>query len=184
MWFISDTTAIHIFVKGLWNAHNIMAKIYVKDPQTLSKVIKLVEKLNTAQQLTAILIPPTINMMSNDNKCFVWGKTGHIGHHCPSAQCDNCDGFDHFAQDCPEKISPSGTPCCHDRSHPNHVMTTTAGTDHSLFITDEPRKVLPLVSITLPNPLWQKLQQLSEACIPLPIPPLQQPVIPIHQRTL
>ena len=34
--FNSNTAAIHIFVKGFWDAHNIMAKIYEKDPQTLS----------------------------------------------------------------------------------------------------------------------------------------------------
>ena len=36
--FNSDTATIHIFVKGLQDAHNIMAKIYEKDPQTLLKV--------------------------------------------------------------------------------------------------------------------------------------------------
>ena len=55
--FNSDTTVIHIFLKGLWDAHNIMAKIYEKDPWTLSEVIKLVEKLNMTQQVTAILTP-------------------------------------------------------------------------------------------------------------------------------
>ena len=33
--FNSDTGAMHIFVKGLQDAHNIMAEIYDKDPQTL-----------------------------------------------------------------------------------------------------------------------------------------------------
>ena len=110
----SDTAAIHIFVKGLWDTHNIAAKIYDKDPQTLSKIIKLMEKLNTAQQVTATLTSPTVSMMLNDS-CFVCGKSGHISHHCPSAQCYNCEGFGHFAKDCSDKILPSGTPCHHNK---------------------------------------------------------------------
>ena len=51
----SATAAICIFIKGLWDAHNIAAKTYEKDPQTLFEVIKLVEKVNTAQQVTATL---------------------------------------------------------------------------------------------------------------------------------
>ena len=35
-------------MKGLKDAHNIVAKIYEKDSQTLLEVIKLVEKLNRA----------------------------------------------------------------------------------------------------------------------------------------
>ena len=37
------TTAIYIFVKGLQDAHNIAAKIYKKEPQTLLEIIKLVQ---------------------------------------------------------------------------------------------------------------------------------------------
>ena len=47
--FNSDTAVIHIFVMSLWDAHNNMAKVYEKDPQTLSEVIKLVMKFKTAQ---------------------------------------------------------------------------------------------------------------------------------------
>ena len=54
--FNIDTTTIHIFVKGLQDSCNITAKIYEKDPQTLSEVIQLVEKLNTTQ-VTATDIP-------------------------------------------------------------------------------------------------------------------------------
>ena len=55
--FNSDTANIHIFVKGLWDAHNITAKVYEKDPQILSEVTKLVKKLKAAQQFTATLSP-------------------------------------------------------------------------------------------------------------------------------
>ena len=44
--FDNDTVAIHIFVKWLWDAPTIAAKIYEKDPQTWAEVIRLVEKLS------------------------------------------------------------------------------------------------------------------------------------------
>ena len=104
--FNSDTAAICIFVKGLLDAHNITAKIHEKDPKTLSEVIKLVEKFNMTQQVTTLLTSPTVNMILNDDSCFVCGKIGHIGCHCPDEQCYN---FEDFAQECPDKIPPSGT---------------------------------------------------------------------------
>ena len=64
---------IHIFVKGLWDAHTNTAKIYEKDPQTLSEVIRIVENFNAAQQLAAMLTPFMVSMMSNDDRCFVCG---------------------------------------------------------------------------------------------------------------
>ena len=53
----NDTAAIQIFIKDLRDACNIAEKVYENDPQTLSEVIKLVEKLNTAQ-ITTTLSPP------------------------------------------------------------------------------------------------------------------------------
>ena len=87
-----------------------------RTPQTLLEVIKLVKKFNAAQQVMATLTSSAVNMMSNDDWCFVCGKTGHIGHHCPDVQCYNCEEFSHFAQDCPNKIPPSWTPPHHNRS--------------------------------------------------------------------
>ena len=86
--FNSNTAAICIF-KGLQNPHNIAAKIYEKGPQTLSEVIKLVEKFNKAQQVIATLTSSTVNMMLNDDQCFVSGMAGHIGHHYPNMQFIN-----------------------------------------------------------------------------------------------
>ena len=79
--FNSDTTTICIFDEGLQDVHIITAKIYEKDPQTLPEVINLVEKLNVAQQVTATLTYPTVNMMLNADMYFVCGKTGHIVHY-------------------------------------------------------------------------------------------------------
>ena len=53
--------------------HTTTAKVYEKDSQTLSEVIRLVEKLNAAQ-VTAMLTPSMVSMMSDDDdRCFVCG---------------------------------------------------------------------------------------------------------------
>ena len=138
--FNSDTATICIFVKGFWDAHNITAKVYENDAKTLSEVIKLVHKLNLAQQVTATLSPPTVNMMLNDERCFICSRMGHIGHHCPNTQCYNCNGSGHFAQDCPGKF-PHQEHLITMRDHaPAHVTITTTGTDNSLSITDTARE--------------------------------------------
>ena len=69
---------ICIFVKGLRVTPTIVSNIYEKDSQTLAEVIRLVEKLSAAHQLTAIITPSTISMMSIDDRCFVCGQTGHL----------------------------------------------------------------------------------------------------------
>ena len=55
------------FFKGHKDAPTIASKIYVKDPQTLSEVIRLVGKLCPAHQLTAKLTPSTVSMVSGDD---------------------------------------------------------------------------------------------------------------------
>ena len=134
--FNSNTAAICISVKGLWDAHNIVAKIYEKDPKNLLEVIKLVEKPNMAHEVTATLTLPMVNMMSNYDRCFVCAKTGHIGHLCPNAQCYNRDGNGHFTQDCPEKIPHQEHHATKTGHTPNHIMTTAVGTDPNPFISD------------------------------------------------
>ena len=54
----NDSVTICIFIKGLKDAYNIAGKVYEKDPKTLSEVIRLMEKLNKGQQVTATLSPP------------------------------------------------------------------------------------------------------------------------------
>ena len=41
----------------------------------------------------------------------------------PNGQCYSCDEFSHFTQHCPNKISPSRTPCHQDRSCSRHQYT-------------------------------------------------------------
>ena len=71
--FENDTVATCIFVKGLLDAQATSAKIYEKDPQTLSEAITIVEKFSATQILTATLISSTVSIMSNDDGCFVFG---------------------------------------------------------------------------------------------------------------
>ena len=87
-------------------------------------------------QVTATLTFLTVNMMLYDDRCFVCGKTGHIGCHCPNAQWYNCKNFSHFAHDWPDKILPSETHVTMTGCTPNHVMTTTVGTDPNPLNTD------------------------------------------------
>ena len=123
--------AICIFVKGLWDVHTTAAKMYEKDHQTLSEVIRRVEKFNAAQQLTAMVTPSMVSMMPNNDRCFVCGQMGHFGYHCPNVQCYSCDEFGHFAQDCPNKIPSSGTPCHWISLIQGHNIPTPKGTYHT-----------------------------------------------------
>ena len=86
--------------------HTTAAKMYVKDPQMLAEVIRLVGKFNAAKQQMATLTSSMVSMMSNDDKCFVCGQMGHFGHHCPNVQCDGCDKFHQFAKDFPTRSLP------------------------------------------------------------------------------
>ena len=57
---MNDAATIRIFIKGLKNAHSLATHIYEKGPQTLSDAVSEVEKPNSVQQLTTIIIPPSI----------------------------------------------------------------------------------------------------------------------------
>ena len=78
--FTNDAATIRIFVKGLKSAHSLATCIYKKGPQMLTDAISEVEKLNAAQQLTAMIIQPsTVNVMSHkEDHCFQCQEQGHI----------------------------------------------------------------------------------------------------------
>ena len=46
--------------------------LQLKFTKSLSEVMRLVEKLNVAQQLTATLTPSMVSRMSNDDRCFIF----------------------------------------------------------------------------------------------------------------
>ena len=80
--------------------------IYEKGPQTLSEVIRIVEKF-TAAQVTATLKPSLVSMMSNDERCFVCGTDRPFWP--PTSLMHSftgCNEFNHSAQDCPTTFLP------------------------------------------------------------------------------
>ena len=103
--FNNNAAMIQIFIKRLRNAHTLETRVYEKGPQSLADVIREVEKLQAAQQLTTSLLPSsTVNVMLSDNdKCFQCQESGHMAHHCPHIKCFDCDEYGHVATDCQTK---------------------------------------------------------------------------------
>ena len=52
--FNNDTATICIFIQSFRDSHNVAGKVYEKDQQTLSEIIRLVEKLTSAEQVIVI----------------------------------------------------------------------------------------------------------------------------------
>ena len=127
--FTNNAAIIRIFVKGLKTAHTLAACIYEKGPQMLTDAISEVEKLQAAQQLTAILLPSsTVNTMSNEgDQCFQCQELGHIAHNCPNVHCFE---YGHIAADCLDTIPPSGTPAYHKKWHTRHHTRSTSRHHH------------------------------------------------------
>ena len=84
--FNNNAAMIRIFIKGLRNVYTLATRVYEKGPQSLADVIRKVEKLQAAQQLTATLLPSSsVNVMSSDDdKCFrvknrdIWHATATV----------------------------------------------------------------------------------------------------------
>ena len=92
--FINDTTTIRIFIKGLKNAHSLATCTYEKGPQMLTDAILEVERLNVIQQLTAMIIPPSmVNVIWHEDDCFKHHKQGHITWNCPHIRCYKLDQY-------------------------------------------------------------------------------------------
>ena len=135
--FNTDTTTIHIFVKGLQDAHNIAAKIYEKDPPNLIGGHKISEEaqcsttglqlpwhplqstwcqmmtgvLYVAQQVTLVTIAPMYSVITETALATlprtIQRRFPHQEHHATMAGHTS-----------------------------NHVMIKTVGTDPSPLITD------------------------------------------------
>ena len=73
--FDSDTAQSEFSLKDFEMQTMPQLKFTKKDPQTLAEVIRLVEKLNAAQQITAMLTPCMVSKMFKDDRYFVCGKT-------------------------------------------------------------------------------------------------------------
>ena len=113
--------------------HTVWQQEFMKrDTHVLTDTIKQVEKLQTAQQPTATIIPAsTVNMMSNkEDQCLQCQESGHIAQHCPYIQCYKCDKYGHIIMDCPHIIPPSGTPGPHHRAHRHHHNRSSSRSHH------------------------------------------------------
>ena len=55
--FMNNAATNSIFSKRIKNAQSLAARIYKKDPHTLTDTITKIEKLNAAKQLTVTIIP-------------------------------------------------------------------------------------------------------------------------------
>ena len=106
----NDTATICIFVKGVRDIHNIVEKVYEKDPQTLSEVIRLIEKLNTAQHKKSQLpyhpswltwCPMMTTILFLARRAIL--VTTALRHNTTAVMISNT------SQDWSRKIAPSGT---------------------------------------------------------------------------
>ena len=134
--FTDSAATIRIFVKGLKNAHTLVAQVYEKGPQTLADAISEVEKLQAVQQLTATLLPSsTVNVMSHeDDICFQCQEFGHIACHCPNVHCFKCEEYVHVVVDCPHQIPPTGTPAhCHRQDSSTRHCTRSTSRHHHQY---------------------------------------------------
>ena len=111
-----------IFIKGLKNVHSLATHIYEKGLQMLTDAISDMEKLNTTQQLTVMIIPPsTVNVMSNeDDYYFQCQELGHIACNCSHIRCNECDQYGHIFMNCTHRIPPLGTSATHHKPHRSH----------------------------------------------------------------
>ena len=121
--FTNNAAIIRIFVKDLKNSHTLAAGVYEKGPQTLTDAISEVEKFQTAQQLTATLLPSSaVNVMTNEgDQCFQCQELGHIACNGPNVHCFGCDEYGHIAADCPDRIQ---------RWHTRHHTRSTSRHHH------------------------------------------------------
>ena len=99
-----------------------------------SDTISEVEKLNTVQQLTETITPPSmVNMMSNNEDCyFQCQEHGHIARNFTNISCFECDEYGHIVMDCPHWIPPLGTSAKHHQAklHKSHHTWSSSRHHH------------------------------------------------------
>ena len=117
--FNNNATIISIFVKGLRDTHNIAGKVYEKDLQALSEVIKLVEKLNTAQHIAPTLSSLMVSMMSNDDNCLFAERKALLVVNALRCSAITMMILVISLKNVPQKIALTGTPHHHNISHPH-----------------------------------------------------------------
>ena len=79
--FNSHPAKIRIFLKGLINSSKIAPGVYKKGPTTIENTISIVEKISSAQRITASF---------SQNHQISMMKRGSTDHHTPSQDCSNC----------------------------------------------------------------------------------------------
>ena len=146
--------------------------------------MKFVEKLNVAQKVTATLTSPTVSMMLNDDRCLYAVSQTTVVTTAVMYSVITANTLATFprtvlARSFHQEHHGITTGCT-----PNHITSTVVGTDPSPSPTDAAKEDSLTGQDHTINPPCQKLQQLSEACIWLLIPPLQQFVIPIKEMVL
>ena len=84
--FDSHPAKIRIFLKGLVNSRRIAPGVYKKGPTTIEDTISIVEKISSAQRITASF---------SQNHQISMMKRGSTDHHTPSQDCSNCGQLGH-----------------------------------------------------------------------------------------
>ena len=137
--FDSHPAKIRIFLKGLINSSRITPSVYKKGPTTIEDAISIVEKISSAQCITASFSQNhQISMMKRgrnehhapehhhalthhqpiNQDCSNCGQLGHPWFTCPCIICDGCNQCGHIYRHCWERIPPSGTSSPPDNHNP------------------------------------------------------------------
>ena len=115
--FDSHPAKIRIFLKGLINSSRIAPSIYKKRPTTIEDAIGIVEKISSAQHITASFFQNhQISMMKRgptnhhtpNQDCSNCGQLGHPWFTCPGIICDGCNQCGHIYRHCWDRIPLSG----------------------------------------------------------------------------
>ena len=126
--FDSHPAKIRIFLKGLINSSKIALSVYKKGPTTIEDAIGIVEKISSAQRITASFFQnhqismmkrgPNDHHMPNQDSSNC-GKLGHLWFTFPCIICDGCNQCGHIYRHCWDRIPLSET-ASPPKNHHNH----------------------------------------------------------------